>query len=590
MNEVDEVKQRLDVVDVVGGYIQLKPAGRNFKGLSPFKQEKTPSFMVSPEKGIWHDFSSGQGGDIFTFVQLMEGVDFREALEILARRAGVELKPRHGHGDTKDNKSRLYSAVDMAIDYYHATLAKNKPALHYLLKERGLSSATIKKYKLGYGPDSWEALSGFLMKKGFKSEELLASGLASRKPGAKTVYDIFRGRVIFPIYDTQGRAIGMSARVLDANAKAAKYINTPQTPIYNKSSAIFGLVQAKEAIRGSDEVIVVEGNMDVIGLANAGICNVVAVSGTALTEQQLKVISRLTKNIKLAFDSDEAGLAATIRAIELAGVLEVRLSIIEYGKSGAKDPDELVKKDKAAWDLAVESAKYALDYLFDLSEVHYDLSTATGKRAASDFLLPIIKTLHDEIERDHYIKRLAKRLIVSEDSIRAKLGRVSSASFQSKNVALPVKAPSAEPTPPAAAPPSKKITIENQLLEVLLAFPYTREAVADIKLDDVTDQNQAIFAALKKNPKANLDMIAKTLKEKGNDVKILSLRGEEEYSSVDEHDIRLEAYTQVHRLQKYNRELNKRRLARQIAEAEAAGKKSEAVSLLDAYQALIQEE
>ncbi len=582
MNEVEDIKQRLDVVEVVGGYVQLKPAGRNFKGLSPFKQEKTPSLMVSPDKGIWHDFSSGQGGDIFTFVQMMEGVDFREALEILARRAGVELKSRHSK--TGDNKSRLYEAVELATSYYHATLAKNPKALRYLTKERSLDKATIKVFKLGYGPDIWEALSSFLLQKGFKASELLAAGLVGQKPGNKSVYDLFRGRVLFPIFDIQGRAIGFSGRVLDGDSKGAKYINTPQTLIYNKSNAIFGLLQAKESIRQLDEAIIVEGNMDVVALANAGVTNAVAASGTALTEAQLKILARMTKNIKLAFDSDEAGVNATIRAIELAAGLDLRLSIINYQKTGAKDPDELVRRDKPAWELAVKNAQYAIDFLFDLAEQRFNLSSAPGKKQASDFLVPVIKLLSDDVERDHYIKKLSKRLVVNESSIRSKLAKSST------SIVPTVKISPEAVTVPSPAKLSRVVVLENQLLELLLAFPYTREALADLVLDEISEANRSLYSILQKKPKAKLDAIASALQDKANDVKILALRGEEEYSSVDEHDIRLEAYTQVHRLQKYNRELNKRRLARQIAEAEAAGNKAEAVELLSQYQLLIREE
>lgn len=582
MNEVEEIKQRLDVVEVVGGYVVLKPAGRNFKGLSPFKQEKTPSLMVSPEKGIWHDFSSGQGGDIFTFVQMMEGVDFREALEILARRAGVELKSRHSN--TSGNKSRLYEAVELATGYYHATLAKNPKALKYLTNERSLNKATIKAFKLGYAPDSWEALSGFLLQKGFKASELVSAGLVGQKPGNKSVYDLFRGRVLFPIFDVQGRAIGFSGRVLDGDSKGAKYINTPQTLIYNKSTAIFGLLQAKESIRQLDKAIIVEGNMDVVALANASVTNAIATSGTSLTEAQLKILARITKNIKLAFDSDEAGVNATIRAIELAAGLDLRLSVINYQKTGAKDPDELVRRNKPAWEQAVKNAQYAIDFLFDLAEQRFNLSSAPGKKQASDFLIPVIKLLSDDVERDHYIKKLSKRLVVNEASIRSKLAKSSTSIIPTAKISSEVV------TVPSPAKLSRATVLENQLLELLLAFPYTREALADLVLDDISEANRPLYSILQKKPKAKLDAIASALQEKANDVKILALRGEEEYSSIDEHDIRLEAYTQVHRLQKYNRELNKRRLARQIAEAEAAGNKAEAVELLSQYQLLIREE
>ncbi len=584
MDEVDEIKQRLDVVEVVGSYLQLKPAGRNFKGLSPFKQEKTPSFMVSPEKGIWHDFSSGQGGDIFTFVQIMEGVEFREALEILAKRAGVELKSRRGQV-SKDNKSRLYESARLAVSYYHTTLAKNARVLEYLKSDRGLSRDTIKVFQLGYAPDSWEALTKFLTKRGFKPEELLAAGLVGRKQASKSVYDLFRGRVLFPIFDVQGRAIGFSGRILGEATNVAKYINTPQTAIYNKSTAIFGLAQAKETIRRLDEVIVVEGNMDVVGLYNARVENVVAASGTALTAAQLKIISRLTKNIKLAFDNDEAGIAATGRAIEVAASLDVRLSVITYDSGDVKDPDELVRKDKKAWAKAVKEAKYAVDYLFDEAESRFDLTSALGKKQASDLLLPLIKILRDDVERDHYIKRLARRLIVSEESIHAKLTKTTGLAIHSSTLT-----PTQKPKMIAQPVLSKQIVIENQLLEIFLAFAFAREALADIDLKDISTANQPIFKMLQKNPQASLEKIANALKKSGNDVKIHALRGEEEYSRESEHDIRLEAYTQVHRLQKYNRELNKRRLARQIAEAEAAGNKTEVTKLLTKYQVLIQEE
>lgn len=494
----------------------------------------------------------------------------------------MELKSRHSK--TGDNKSRLYEAVELATSYYHATLAKNPKALRYLTKERSLDKATIKVFKLGYGPDIWEALSSFLLQKGFKASELLAAGLVGQKPGNKSVYDLFRGRVLFPIFDIQGRAIGFSGRVLDGDSKGAKYINTPQTLIYNKSNAIFGLLQAKESIRQLDEAIIVEGNMDVVALANAGVTNAVAASGTALTEAQLKILARMTKNIKLAFDSDEAGVNATIRAIELAAGLDLRLSIINYQKTGAKDPDELVRRDKPAWELAVKNAQYAIDFLFDLAEQRFNLSSAPGKKQASDFLVPVIKLLSDDVERDHYIKKLSKRLVVNESSIRSKLAKSST------SIVPTVKISPEAVTVPSPAKLSRVVVLENQLLELLLAFPYTREALADLVLDEISEANRSLYSILQKKPKAKLDAIASALQDKANDVKILALRGEEEYSSVDEHDIRLEAYTQVHRLQKYNRELNKRRLARQIAEAEAAGNKAEAVELLSQYQLLIREE
>ena len=284
MNEVEEIKSRLEIADVVGGYVQLKQAGRNLKAPCPFHQEKTASFMVSPEKGIFHCFGCGQGGDVFKFVMLIEGLDFRSALELLARRAGVELKTKSGR--PKENTDRLYAAVELAAKYFQATLVKNPKALEYVTKQRRLGKQIITDFMIGYAPESWDALGGFLLKKGFTQDELLRAGLVGQRPERSTVYDLYRGRVMFTISDTQGRPIGFTGRVLDDSLP--KYLNTPQTVLYDKSRAIFGLHLAKEAIRTGDEVVLVEGNMDVIASHQAGVRQVVAASAT----ETFRIITR----------------------------------------------------------------------------------------------------------------------------------------------------------------------------------------------------------------------------------------------------------------------------------------------------------
>lgn len=583
MNEVEEVKARLDIVEIIGGYVPLKQAGRNFKGLSPFKTEKTPSFIVSPEKGIWHDFSSGRGGDVISFVMEMEGLSFPETLEMLAKRAGVKLKPRQpGRSIYSNKKARLYEANEIAMRYFHLALSKNQLAKDYFIKTRGLKAETLKKFKLGYAPESWEALSQYLLARGFSNEELIESGLSAKGTKSKGVYDIFRGRVMFPVFDSQGRVVGFSARLL-GEQKAAKYINTPQTEIYNKSYAIYGLTQAKEYIREKGMVVIVEGNMDVLGLSNAGFGNAVACSGTALTEQQIRQLSRLTKNLAICFDNDEAGVNATLRAIELAGVCGVRIDVISLAK--AKDPDELVRKDPMLWEQAQKAAQYAPDYIISLGKDRYDLSLALGKKQFVDFVTPMLKALSDEIEIQHYTKKIAQMVDVSEDSIKKLLQKTS-------EIITPAKTNIPEQIPEKK--PKRRLTrqekLEQELLELTLAFPQTRSALQDLELKQTSELHRSIFRILKNIGTAQLSSVVKGLPKEGNYVKILALRGEQQFADLTAHDKRLEAFTQVARIQEINHQLNKRDLARQIAEAESSGDNKQAKQLLKQYQELVNED
>jgi|GEM_PF-463570 len=423
MDEVAEVKSRLEIAEVVGPYVPLKQAGRNLKAPCPFHQEKTASFMVSPEKGIYHCFGCSEGGDMFNFVMKMEGVEFREALEILARKAGVELQERKSDGGAaKRLRERLQEAHTLAVRYFQASLAANKAAIEYVAKKRGLTRETVKEFGIGYAPDSWDALTGFLLKQGFTSKELLQAGLAGQKPGRNSIYDLFRGRIMFPIGDREGRPIAFTGRVLDDGEP--KYLNTPQTPLFDKSQTIFGWHLAREAIRTANEVVLVEGQMDVVASHQAGVRRVVATSGTALTLEHLRNLSKLTKNVKLAFDSDRAGLAATERAIELGQTLGLSLRMVEL-PAGFKDADELIKKDVAAWERAIVEAKYIVDYLFDRFERDYDLSSGVGKRGYTDRLVANLRRLGDPVEQDHYVKLLAEKAGASEEAVRAKLARTA---------------------------------------------------------------------------------------------------------------------------------------------------------------------
>lgn len=409
----EEIKARLSVEDVVGQYIELKRAGRTLKGRSPWGVDKTPSFMVSPEKGIWHDFSANKGGDIFTFIMEVEGVPFREAMEKLAAQAGVELK-KYSAGDKKiaQVKARAREALELSTKYYQICLTKNKPVCEYVFYKRNLNRKTVVEFRIGYSPQQGEALKNFLTKKGYNQRELEAAGLLNRFGG-----DMFRGRMMVPFIDTNGAVIGYTARILDQGEP--KYLNTPDTLLFNKSRYIFGLYQAKEAIRREGFVVIVEGNMDVISSHQAGVKQAVATSGTAMTEQHLKILSRLTSDIRLAYDGDEAGVKATERAINLAGGLGVNLTVIS-NYHGAKDPDELIQKDAELWRAAVNERKPAVEWLLDKYEEKLDLTTGPGKKEFSDVAMRVIAYLKDPVERKHYEQIVAKRIDVDVADLVAK--------------------------------------------------------------------------------------------------------------------------------------------------------------------------
>lgn len=414
MNDVkEEIKSRLPVEDVISQYVELKRAGRNLKGRSPWGVDKTPSFMVSPEKGIWHDFSANKGGDIFKFVMEVEGISFKEALEKLAAQAGVDIS-RYAGGDEQvtRRKARAREVLELATKYYQFCLSKSKRVSEYVFYKRNLNRATVKEFRIGYSPKEGKALKKFLMSRGFSEKELNDAGLLNRFKG-----DMFRGRMMVPFIDTVGNVIGYTARVLDKSEP--KYLNTQDTILFNKSRFIFGLAQAKDAIRKNGFVVIVEGNMDVISSHQAGVKEAVATSGTAMTEQHLKALSKLTNDIRLAYDGDDAGVRATERAIMMAGDLGLNMTVIsDY--QGAKDPDELIQKGAELWQKAVENRKPAVEWLLDKYEEKVDLSTAFGKREYSDIALKMLDYVKDKIERTHYEEIVARRLGVSREDLRGK--------------------------------------------------------------------------------------------------------------------------------------------------------------------------
>ena len=410
----EEIRARLPIEDVVSQYIELKRAGRTLKGRSPWGVDKTPSFMVSPEKGIWHDFSANKGGDIFSFIMEVEGITFREALEKLAAQAGVELK-KYDKSDEKNArlKMRAKEVNELACKYYQVCLAKNKAVCEYVFYGRKLNRNTIVEFRIGYAPNTKNSLVEFLKKRGYSVDEAKEAGLINRFNG-----DLFKGRMMIPFLDANtGEVIGFTGRIIEKGEP--KYLNTPETRLFNKGRFIFGLSQAKEAIRKNNFVVIVEGNMDVISSHQAGVKEAVATSGTAMTENHLKILSRFTTDIRLAYDGDEAGIKAAERAIMLAGKIGISLSVIsDYGK--AKDPDELIKIDPKLWQECVENRMPAVDWILKKYENKLNLMTGPGKKEYSDMAMKIISYIEDPVEKKHYEQLVARKLDVTVEDLQAK--------------------------------------------------------------------------------------------------------------------------------------------------------------------------
>ncbi len=561
MDAVEEVKNRLSIEDVIGEYVQLKRTGRNFRGLSPFNSEKTPSFMVSPEKQIWHDFSSNKGGNMFSFVMEMEGVDFKGALEILARKAGVDLeqyRPATGKRRGPD-KERLLAALDAAAHFYQVQLAANNDVKSYVFNERQLTKATVLEWRLGYSPNTGSALSEFLKKRGFSEAELRQSGLITQRSDRNA--DMFRGRLMIPLQDPQGRVIGFTARQLPGDDFGPKYLNTPQSVLYDKSRHVFGLHLAKTAIRENNFVVIVEGNLDVISSHQAGVKQTVATAGTALTEANLKALTRFTGDIRLSFDTDKAGISATDRAIGIASRLHVSLNIIDI--PDGKDPDELIKKDQALWLAAVNDYTYALDWLIARQKTMFDLSSAEGKRHFTDAVLPTIKNLDDEVEKDHYINLIAKTIGASRQALEAKL---SGANIDSKT-SVALRKSKIEFT----HEPNDQIEVaksEDHLLCLVLMQPTLRLYLDPLEPEMLgRPASKRLFELIKSDPVIDVDKLSRS-ENIADYVKIEQLQFEELYQGLELSELKYEAARLQTRIIEQYVKQKKLNIARQLVNAD----------------------
>ena len=557
MNDAkEEVRARLNIEDVIGEYVQLKRAGRNLKGLSPFTDERTPSFMVSPEKQIWHDFSSGKGGDIFTFVMLVEGMDFRQALEHLARKAGVDLSLfSRGDGRTAKRRARAREALKLAANFYQQNLVKNSAALEYAVKKRRLNRQTIGDFIIGYAPDQGDALTKALEKRGFSRRELADAGLVNRFGG-----DLFRGRMMVALSDGSGELVGFTGRIIHDDPRAPKYLNTPQTLLFDKSRHIFGLYQAKEAIRRSDAAVIVEGNLDVVSSHQAGVKNVVATAGTAMTLQHLKALSRLAGRIRLAFDGDRAGVSATERAINLAQEIGVELEVVSL-PDDVKDPDELIQKDPALWKAAVERAQPAVDWVIARHAEMEDLATAEGKRRFSTTALRIVSSLKDPVEQEHYLAVISKKTGASITALKAKLAGEKTVNQQLRKTKIDKEKPH----------PVQDET-EDMLAGLAASEKTVRRWLAAISGEMLENDNaRQLIGYLRKNLDIDLSNIPQGLQKIEQYVKIVQLKSESRYANWEQKSLDEEMARLVRQITIKHRENQKNQLLTQLREAEAAG-------------------
>ncbi|MFN3301897.1 MAG: DNA primase [Patescibacteria group bacterium] len=549
---IDEIKSKLDIVEVISEYVRLTPAGSNLKALCPFHKEKVPSFFVSPEKQIWKCFGCGKGGGIFDFIMEIEGVDFPQALRILAKKAGVTIKTYDYHLTSK--RTKILDICREAAYFYHWFLLNTKSAQEArdYLKERKIEKMTIKEWQIGYAPNEWRVLYQYLIKKGYKPKDIEEAGLIISRTDLpiKTdegYYDRFRGRIIFPINDIFGNVIGFSGRILPSleNEETPKYINTPETLIYNKSKTLYGLDKAKLEIKKRNYAILVEGNFDVIVAHQAGTKNTVAVSGSALTLSQIKILKRYSSNLILAFDVDPSGQASTKRGIDLALSQEMNLKVLTLPIG--KDPDECIKKDKVAWFKAIKEAQPIMEYYFTSAFKDFDPAKVSDQKRVVKDLLPVIAKIGNLIEQDFWLKKLSEKAKVSYEVLRESLKKMTKEEKEDEEIIPPKK--------------DQELEIQERFLGLLIKFPEQISSFYE-ELDEeiFTDERlKKILSHLKKkyglvlleNKKINFEEFKKDLEpEISQQIDFLVLAIEKDFIDVDKKIIDKELEFLFRRLKK----------------------------------------
>ncbi len=492
---VEQIKSRLDIVDIISGYLKVGKAGQNYKARCPFHNEKTPSFHISPERQSWHCFGCNRGGDMFSFVQEIEGIDFVEALRILAARAGVEMQERRPEDQhAKGQRQALLAATELSTKFFQKQLWHSNAGARALgyLRERGLTDDTITAWRLGWAPNDWQALTGFLLTQGVAAQAAVGAGMAIDKNNRP--YDRFRSRIMFPICDSNGQVVGFTGRVFGAEVAVdgeplAKYVNTPQTAIYDKSRVLFGLDKAKTAMRSQDSCLLVEGNVDAILSWQAGAQHVVATSGTALTPHQLRMLGRYSMNLAMCFDADQAGKVATRRGIGLALAQNFSVKILTIQDAECKDPADYVRKHGAAWNEVVASATPALQYYYQEAVASFDPASPQIKKAIIASMGPLIQRLTSRVEQGHWIGQIATLLRADQSAVSADIAAV-------KDDIAVHEHTETEPVPSKPVAPLAPLDITGQELLALLV----RQPSLAPQLAEFSDQLDPRVAAAIADP------------------------------------------------------------------------------------------
>ena len=599
MSDIEEIKNKINVEELVGEYVQLKPAGVNKKGLCPFHNEKSPSFMVNTERQSWHCFGCAKGGDIFTFMEEMEGMEFREALKYLADKAGVQLSNTFKSDVNSRQKNRIKEINTEASRFFHNFLIKmpgSKSALDYLYN-RGLTDETIEEWEIGFVPEQWDLHTQYLMKKGFGIEDLVAAGLTIQKEGASTssgkgFYDRFRGRIMFPIWNVHGEVVGFTGRLLVEKENAGgKYVNTPQTLVYDKSNVVYGLNKAKKEIKNKDLIVMVEGQMDVVACHQAGMPNVVASSGTALTEQQIKLLKRYSGNISMSFDMDEAGQNAAKRGIEIAVAEGMNVKVIRIPEGKGKDPDECIKNDKQVWWQAVDNSQNVMEWYFEKVMKGKDFHDPKQKQVVVNSLLKEIVLVPYAVERDHWLAILSDRIEVDISILREDLKIVENKkTIYNKNnntVAGGSKEKGTEGVRKIKVEKGRLELLLERLFSLLLKYP---KLVSNLPEDFdrylSTEVYNKLYQGLKEEYTVDKLRDVADFADQENLVDILVMKSGLEFASLGEGESKAEAIQMLALIKDVYTKQVRQGLQIEIEKAEKEGNKEKLDQLVEEFQNL----
>ncbi|NCN99560.1 DNA primase [Candidatus Falkowbacteria bacterium] len=599
MNQVEEIKSKLDIVEVIREYVQVKAVGANFQALCPFHNEKSPSFIISPDKQIWHCFGCSRGGDVLSFVMEKEGLNFAETLRFLAPKAGVVLQYENKEHQAKRN--RILDILALAGKYYAHILgqAVGKKSKDYLLA-RGLSEDAIQEWQLGYSPDAWDELYKFLKERPvseqkYTDEEIFAAGLIIKKEGGRGYYDRFRGRIMFPIWDINNNIIAFTARVSpekEKTEKMGKYINSPQSAVYDKSRVLFALNKAKMAIREANLAIVVEGQMDVIACHEHGFKNVVASSGTALTAPQVGLLKRFTGDVALLFDMDQAGQMAADRGIKEVLAAELSLKIIVL--PDAKDPDECLRNNLEGFKEAVLNAKPMLEYYFAKVSAGLDLENLDNKKTIRDQMFIMINLVISPTEQGYWLKRVGEELGFAENDVREEFGKWRDKQGGVKRTTVTDNEEGSDAkktlTPAKATTSSREEKLAELLMALIIRFPEYTGYVTD-NLDPSLIANEVLATFYRNliiyyNKSDSLQyesFHAKLVSEEAGAEKLLDkliLLGEKDFYNYESAEVKAELINIINELKKSGRQKKIRELQKEISQAEKEGRLNDLAILM----------